>query len=65
MEFWKVSLLFFISGLLIIVDAHPFSSLMKIDGFFDDAYDDNGPSPREKFSSEGIGELRRLGKLYR
>ena len=65
MEFWKVSLLFFISGLLIIVDAHPFSSLMKIDDeieFFDDASDYNGPPPREKSSS---GEIRRLGRLYR
>jgi len=45
--------LFLLSGLFIIVDAHPFSS------------DDNSQTTSEKSSSEPSGELRRLRKMHR
>ena len=65
MELYKLSLLFFISGPSIIVDAHPISSSLKFNEFYDDASDDNGSSPGKKSSSEPSGELRRLGGIYR
>ena len=56
-----MSLLFFISGLSITVDAHPYSSLIK----FDDISDDNGSTQSKKNSSEPGAKLRRLGRMYR